>query len=69
MYPHSTFLHPAWWVGEWWKGGENLACSDEERERVVENSIAVLLYEYIEDDSAVAETGTVSCGMQQYWRK
>ena len=65
MYPRSTFLHPAWWVGEWWKdppnSTENLTCSEEQRAQVVDRSIAVLLHEYIEDDADVAETGTVSC--------
>ena len=65
MYPRSTFLHPAWWVGEWWKdppnSTENLTCSEEQRAQVVDRSIGVLLFEYIEDDADVAETGTVSC--------
>ena len=39
---------------------ENLSCTLEQRERVVYRSIAVLLYEYIEDNNDVAQTGTVS---------
>ena len=62
MYPRFTFLHPAWWVGDWWVGNatENYACTLEQRERVVHRSIAVLLYEYIENNADVAQTGTVS---------
>ena len=62
MYPRFTFLRPAWWVGDWWVGDstENFTCTVEDRERVVHRSIAVLLYEYIEDDNDVAQTGTVS---------
>jgi len=62
-YPRFTFLHPAWWVGDWWEGDEtkeNFTCTLEDRERVVYRSIAVLLYEYIENDTDVAQTGTVS---------
>ena len=63
MYPRFTFLYPAWWVGDWWVGDnttENFTCTVEERERVVHRSIAVLLYEYIENKDDVAQTGTVS---------
>jgi len=62
MYPQFIFLHPAWWVGNWWKGGdmENFTCTVDQRERVVYRSIAVLLYEYIENNNTVAQTGTVS---------
>ena len=63
MYPRFTFLHVAWWVTDWWVGDnttENFTCTLEERERVVYRSIAVLLYEYIEDNNDVAQTGTVS---------
>ena len=62
MYPQFIVLHPAWWVGDWWEGDgtENFTCTGEERERVVYRSIAVLLYEYIENDDDVAQTGTVS---------
>ena len=63
-YPLFTFLHPAWWVGNWWVGGndtaESYGCTAEEREAVVNRSIAVLLYEYYETLDDVAETGTVS---------
>jgi len=43
-----------------WGTTENLTCTVEERERVVNRSIAVLLYEYIENNDTVAQTGTVS---------
>ena len=39
---------------------ENFTCTVEDRERVVNRSIAVLLYEYIENNADVAQTGTVS---------
>ena len=38
----------------------NYTCTAEEREVVVNRSIAVLLYEYYETLDDVAETGTVS---------
>ena len=63
MYPRFTFLHPAWWVADWWVGDnttEDFVCSVEDRERVVYRSIAVLLYEYVENNNDVAQTGTVS---------
>ena len=62
-YPLFTFLHPAWWVGNWWVGDnatESYNCTVKEREAVVHRSIAVLLYEYYETLDDVAETGTVS---------
>jgi len=62
-YPRFTFLYPAWWVGDWWVGDnttENFTCTVEDRERVVNRSIAVLLYEYIENNNTFAQTGTVS---------
>ena len=61
-YPLFTFLHPAWWVGNWWIGDSSVdyGCTAEERETVVNHSIAVLLYEYYETLDDVAETGTVS---------
>ena len=63
MYPRFTFLHPAWWMEDWWVGDnttENFTCTVEDRERVVNRSIAVLLYEFIENNTDVAQTGTVS---------
>jgi len=39
---------------------ENFTCTVEDRERVVYHSIAVLLYEYIENNADIAQTGTVS---------
>ena len=52
-------MHAAWWTSQWWALG-NASCTVEEREAVVEYSIAVLLYEYIENLNDVAQTGTVS---------
>ena len=52
----------AWWTEQWWRGevtaGHN--CKIEERETVVEYSLAVQLYEFIEKDDDVAETGLMS---------
>ena len=62
-YPLFTFLHPAWWEENWWVGNDTAKsynCTAEEREMVVNRSIAVLLYEYYETLDDVAETGTVS---------
>ena len=61
-YPRFTFLHAAWWSDQWWRGKvtEGHNCTIEERETVVEYSLAVLLYEFIENDDDVAETGLVS---------
>ena len=39
---------------------ENFTCTLKQREMVVNRSIAVLLYEYIENNTDVAQTGTVS---------
>ena len=52
-------MHAAWWAPSWWALG-NASCTVEEREAVAEYSIAVLLYEYIENFNDVAQTGTVS---------
>ena len=62
-YPRFTFLHAAWWSDQWWRGSvtEDHNCTIEERETVVEYSLPVLLYEYIENDDDVAQTGLVSC--------
>jgi len=71
MYPRFTFLHPAWWVMNWWVGDnttENFTCTLEQRERVVYRSIAVLLYEYIENPADVAQTGTVSSFVFAGWQ-
>ena len=46
-----------WWVGD---GTVDYGCTAEQREAVVNRSIAVLLYEYYETLDDVAETGTVS---------
>ena len=61
-YPLFTFLYPAWWGENWWVGDGivDYGCTVEEREAVVNRSIAVLLYEYYETLDDVAETGTVS---------
>ena len=61
-YPRFTFLHAAWWSDQWWRGSvtEGHNCTVEEREAVVEYSLAVLLYEHIENDDDIAETGLVS---------
>ena len=61
-YPLFTFLHAAWWSDQWWRGNvtEGHNCTIEEREIVVEYSLPVLLYEYIEDNDDIAETGLVS---------
>jgi len=71
MYPQFIFLHPAWWVMNWWVGDnttENFTCTLEQRERVVYRSIAVLLYEYIENPADVAQTGTVSSLVFAGWQ-
>ena len=61
-YPRFTFLHAAWWSDQWWRGNvtEDHYCTIEERETVVEYSLPVLLFEYIENDDDIAETGLVS---------
>ena len=61
-YPLFTFMHAAWWSPQWWQGNNSAGyeCTLEERESVVEYSLAVLLYEYIANFSDVAETGLVS---------
>ena len=55
-------MHAAWWAPRWW-ALEDANCTVEEREAVVEYSIAVLLYEYIENLNDVAQTGIVSVAL------
>ena len=46
---------------------ENFTCTVQDRESVVHRSIGVLLYEYIENDADVAQTGTVSSFRVKYY--
>ena len=41
-------------------GSKNSSCSVQQRKSIVNRSIGVLLYEYIENDNDVAQTGMVS---------
>ncbi len=52
----------AWYNEEWWLLGDDgdHACTPEQRNSVMEYVLGPLNYEFIMDESAVAETGIVS---------
>ena len=61
-YPKYLFLLYGWYEQNWWMKdpGDMLNCTKEERETVLEYSLAIQVDEFITDDSAIADTGIVS---------
>lgn len=68
-YPTHVIMHPAWYGGNWYKNplGQHapVNCTVEERLSVLEYTLGVQIFEFIEDYDAVADTGIVSVFLEQ----
>ena len=60
-YPRYLFLFYGWYGENWWRGSdsENLTCTQEDREEVIESGLAVVFDEAITDCSRNISTGIV----------
>lgn len=69
QYPRYLFLTYAWFSQKWWIGSpeeqealmnEYEGCTAQRRERAAQFTLAVVISEFINDNSTVADSGIVS---------
>ena len=58
-YPRHLFLTYGWYVQEWWLDeDQNLPCTAQERENVLNRTLAFLQFDFIKDQDMSTETST-----------
>ncbi len=69
FYPRNLFLFYGWYVDNWWVGSdsENLSCTREEREIVVQSGLAIVNDEALSDCSKNISTGIVRSSIILFW--
>ena len=69
-YPTHVIMYPAWYRADWYNNSfdedSTVNCTVEERVSVLEYSLGVQTFEFIEDYDAVADTGIVSATAVQF---
>ena len=59
-YPRHLFLTYGWYVQEWWRvEDQNLSCTAQERESVLNRTLAFLQFDFIEDLDMSTSIGIV----------
>ena len=58
-YPHHMFLTYGWYAQEWWLvEDQDLPCTAQERENVLNRILAFLQFDFIEDQNMTTATST-----------
>ena len=58
-YPRHLLLTYGWYVQEWWRvEDQNLNCTAQERENVLNRTLALLQFDFIKDLDMSTETST-----------
>ena len=58
-YPRHLFLTYGWYVQDWWLDeDQNLPCTAQERENVLNRTLAFLQFDFIKDQDMSTETST-----------
>ena len=58
-YPRHLFLTYGWYVQGWWKV-EDQNCTAQQRESVLNMSLSLLQFDFLEDRNLTTDTGIVS---------
>lgn len=65
-YPRYVYITYGWYANYWWVPKEDINCTVQEMEEVLDNSLAMFAYPRIQNSSEVIDAGIVSINHYVY---